>query len=72
MLFEFASDWFKDLLSVLRDPEQARDIGITWAVSKDVATEQYWQHLHGVPRPAAVKEDGQDRADMDEEKSTLA
>jgi len=45
VLFEFASDWFKDLLSVLRDPEQSKDLGVTWAVAKDVATEQYWQHL---------------------------
>jgi len=30
---------------VLRDPEQAKDLSITWAVAKDVATEEYWQHL---------------------------
>lgn len=42
-LFEFASDFFNDVLESLR----AGNGGHTWEVVKEVATEEYWRHMDG-------------------------
>lgn len=42
-LFEFASDFFNDILDSLRRGEGGRK----WEVLKSVATEEYWRHLDG-------------------------
>lgn len=41
-LFEFAADYFKDILLMLRRQEQRAH---RWSVHADVANDVYWQHL---------------------------
>ncbi len=42
-LFEFSSDFFKDILDAIRDGRGE----IKWSVAQAVATEEYWRHLDG-------------------------
>jgi len=42
-LFEFSSDFFKDVLETLRQRRHA----VKWSVSEAMATEEYWRHMDG-------------------------
>jgi len=42
-LFEFASDFFKDILTNLRNGNG----GAQWSVSEKMASEEYWRHMDG-------------------------
>ena len=42
-LFEFAADYYKDLLHALRNGEGK----MNWAVTEGLATEEYWRHMDG-------------------------
>ena len=42
-LFEFAGDYFKDILENMRKGAD----GWQWKVSADVATDEYWRHMDG-------------------------
>jgi hypothetical protein len=42
-LFEFASDFYKDILANLRRGQG----GFRWAVAEKMASEEYWRHLDG-------------------------
>jgi len=42
-LFEFAGDYFKDIMDAMRRGKGQ----VKWSVEKAVATEEYWRHLDG-------------------------
>jgi hypothetical protein len=44
-LFEFASEWFKDVLETMRDPRRSVETGVTWTVPRAMATDEYWRHM---------------------------
>jgi hypothetical protein len=46
-LFEFSGDFFKDVLSAMRDPARSKDTRVEWSVSKAMATTEYWRHMDG-------------------------